>query len=85
MAEKTNAAKLVELAGGCRNLARGLGVNAAVVSRWDSSGPRGKRGRVPPEYSVPVLAYAKRHGFAAQARLLLDWECPTCGGKIKEM
>ena len=68
----TNVGRLIALMGGKSRLALACGVNAAMVSRWVRD-----RQMIPPKYNALVVAYEPR------ARKLLDWTCPTCGGRMK--
>jgi len=55
MTKETNAAKLFTLFGGVTALSNAAAIDKATISRWDSSGPRGNHGRVPPQYNATIL------------------------------
>lgn len=80
----SNAHKILNLFGGCIEMARKIGEDKATVSRWTSFGKRGTRGHVPTQYNQKIMDAAKQLGVAAQARVYLCWTCPTCNGTIRE-
>lgn len=57
------ARSVVEQLGGCREVARALGIAPSTVSRWIA--PKSRQnlgGRIPQTYWVSLLALAKRNG-----------------------
>lgn len=80
----SNASRLIALFGGVRATATAIDEDIATVSRWTSHGKRGSRGHVPTRFNASIMQAAKRERVAAQARVWLCWDCPTCGGKIRE-
>lgn len=76
----TKANLLMDLFGGGRELARELGVDHSIVSRWASFGPRGNHGRIPAHYNLAIYEAAERRGIAPEAieRLLDGHVCPCC-------
>lgn len=87
-AKETKAAKLIRLFGGVTKVARAIDRDKAIPSRWDSRGPKGYNGRVPPHHNAALLAAAKtaeppagmnRKTFVEEIRSCLDEHvCPTC-------
>lgn len=73
----TRAGELIAAFGGVNALAREIGVDKAVVSRWPSSGRRGKHGRVPPEYNAAILEAAQRRRVDVTPYLDAN-VCPCC-------
>lgn len=57
------ARSVVDLLGGCRAVARGLGISPSTVSRWIA--PKSRQnlgGRIPQAHWAGLLALAKRDG-----------------------
>lgn len=81
----TNAERLIELFGMRKTLADAMGVDAAVVSRMTSTGPRGTGGRVPTHYNHRILEAARAAGLdmEAVASCLDEHVCPTCGSPLE--
>lgn len=80
----SNASRLIALFGGVRATATAIDEDIATVSRWTSHGKRGSRGHVPTRFNASIMQAAREHRVAAQARVWLCWDCPHCGGKIRE-
>jgi len=72
--------------GGIANLARVLDIEHATISRWNSTGKRGKHGNIPPEFNARIVAAADEHGIPRAAlQGILDCQtCPTCGQALPE-
>lgn len=77
---KNKAAYLAALFGGGSRLAAAIGVDPALPSRWQSDGPRGGHGRVPPHYNVRILDAARRARLdGREIAACLDTNiCPCC-------
>lgn len=80
---------LCEMFGGTKGLARALGVNSALVTRWrrpKNADPRGlgKDGRLPPAYNVRLIEAAEVAGISREevAPYLDENVCPCCGQKM---
>lgn len=84
MAAQNNASRLVALFGGVRATATAIDEDIATVSRWASYGKRGGKGHIPVRFNEKIMAAAKEQRVAAQARVWLCWDCPTCGQKMRE-
>lgn len=59
------ARSVVDLLGGCRAVARGLGISPSTVSRWIA--PKSRQnlgGRIPQAHWMALLEMAKRDGKA---------------------
>lgn len=81
---KSNADRLYALFGGINATSRATGIDVAVVHRWGSNKVRGCRGHIPARFNTAVMKAARKAGFPAQAKLLLNWQCPVCGGPLKD-
>lgn len=81
---KPNAEKLIELFGGVKAMSVATKLDMATISRWHKPGKRSTNGHVPEKFNAVVMKAATKEGVAARARLLLCWNCPTCGQKIRE-
>lgn len=81
----SKAERLIEAFGGVRALARELGIDPSVVSRWAHEGKRGKAGHVPTHYNNAVVEAAERAGVAAElvAECLDPHVCPCCGQNLE--
>lgn|SRR3990167_4224129 len=77
----TKARKLFVLFGGVMALAKAIGVNFAVTSRWDSTGGRGGHGLVPSHYNARILTAARRAKIPEKDVIacLETHTCPCCG------
>jgi hypothetical protein len=60
-----------------------------AVPRKPSGDPRYRRdaraghGHVPARYNEAIMRAATEAGFPARAKVHLEWNCPTCGQKLK--
>jgi hypothetical protein len=62
------AAHIISVMGGVRELARLLGIDSSIVSRWQlPKGRRGQDGRIPAEYQGRILAMAQEQGMPITA------------------
>lgn len=62
------AARIIEVFGGVRSLARLLGIDSSTVSRWQlPKDRRGQDGRIPAEYQGRILAMAQEQGMPITA------------------
>jgi len=77
---ESKARKLFRLFGGVNKLAAELGVSKSVISRWDSHGIRGNRGRVPTHYNMRVMERAKALEIDLHevSTTLDEHTCPCC-------
>lgn len=80
---------LCELFGGAQELARALGVNKSLVTRWrraKDADPRGlgKDGRLPPAYNARLIEAADAAGIPREEiKPHMDENvCPHCGQPI---
>ena len=66
------------------NLARAIGVDPAVISRWAGTGRRGRHGRIPPQYNQRIVEACDANGIKRELlRDILDaQECPCCGQRL---
>lgn len=80
----SKAGRLIAMFGGVNKMARETGLQPATISRFNSYGPRGKRGIVPPEHNATIIAAAARLGLGKGVlECLEDHRCPTCGQELE--
>lgn len=71
----------VKYNGGNKNLAAAIGVDPAVISRWNSTGKRGNFGNIPPQYNQRIVEACDARGIERRFLhdILDDQVCPCCG------
>lgn len=76
---QTPLGDLIRMFGRAGTFARAIGVSEALVSRWIRD-----RERPPSHFNAKIMAGAAAAGLDdRKVRKLLDWTCPTCGGRIR--
>lgn len=87
--EKNKAARLARLIGSNRKLAKAVGVDPALITRWV------KAGAVPPSYNRKIQEWLRayivgmpdldaQHYLDVVASCLDPAVCPTCGHEIED-
>jgi hypothetical protein len=83
MPTKSPAQRLIDLFGGVSAMSESTGLDKATISRFTSTGNRGCHGEVPVQHFPVIMEAARKGGFPAQARVMLDAKCPTCGAQVR--